>query len=204
MAGTTIPRDVGPAAPAAPTLTATASQSVALGGESVTNSLSLAGEVGEKVKRRKPWNWDKLGMFLLCEREKSTVFSVNPFWWRERQSWFCWEVWKWMCFFVFWGGGVILERIKAFWWQPCHQQSSGSVVLDDHGGFSSAHDSDPTVFKDCPPSVSHRYPNLNPNLHYLHFFRQKTGRFSPESRLFFCNWVAKKATTKSWSCHFGP
>eukprot|EP00434_Breviolum_minutum_P006877 symbB.v1.2.006069.t1/scaffold332.1/size322744/4 len=44
MAGTTIPRDVGPAAPAlAPTLTATASQSVALGGESVTNSLSLAG-----------------------------------------------------------------------------------------------------------------------------------------------------------------
>lgn len=74
---------------------------------------------------------------------------------------------------------MILKMIKSFWWQPCHQQSSGSVVLDDHDGFSSAHDSDPT---NIITSVSQ--PE-NPNLHYLHFFRQKTGRFSPESRLLF-------------------
>ena len=80
MAGTTIPRDVGPAAPAlAPTLTATASQSVALGGESVTNSLSLAGEVGEKVKRRKPWNCGWWGCFCYVKGKNPQLFLSIPF-----------------------------------------------------------------------------------------------------------------------------
>lgn len=79
MAGTTIPRDVAPAAPAAPTLTATASQSVALGGESVTNSLSLAGEVWEKVKRRTPWNWGWWGCFCYVNGKNPQLFLSIPF-----------------------------------------------------------------------------------------------------------------------------
>lgn len=52
---------------------------MALGGESVTNSLSLAGEVG-KGETTKTLKLMVMGMFVLCEREKmSQLFLSIPF-----------------------------------------------------------------------------------------------------------------------------
>ena len=120
MAGTTIPRDIAPVAPAA-LATATASESVALGGESVTTSLSLAGAVGET------WNQTlKLGMIFLLKKKITSYFLQWSF--SEGKGGVdSVEKCEGGCFF--WGR-VILEMIKS-----AHGGSHGISMVDSARHF---------------------------------------------------------------------